>query len=132
MTGGVELGRDAFDRRAWARARTLLAAAESLDAADLQRLAVAAHLVGRDAESSLAWERAQRACERAADLDGATRCAFWLALLLLLRGEVARAGGWLARAERLVAEADRDCAAGSFLLVPVFLEALVACDVSQA
>ncbi len=132
MTGGVELGRDAFDRRAWARARTLLAAAESLDAADLQRLAVAAHLVGRDAESSLAWERAQRACERAADLDGATRCAFWLALLLLLRGEVARAGGWLARAERLVAEADGDCAAGSFLLVPVFLEALVAGDGSRA
>ena len=111
MTGGVELGRDAFDRRAWARARTLLAVAESLDAADLQRLAVAAHLVGRDAESSLAWERAQRACERAADLDEATRCAFWLALLLLLRAEVARAGGWLARAERLVAEADQDCAA---------------------
>jgi ATP/maltotriose-dependent transcriptional regulator MalT len=132
MTGGVELGRDAFDRRAWARARTLLAAADSLDAADLQRLAVAAHLVGRDAESSLAWERAQRACERAGDLDGAARCAFWLALLLLLRGEVARAGGWLARAERLVAEADRDCAAASFLLVPVFLEALVAGDVSQA
>ena len=132
MTGEVELGRDAFDRRAWARARTLLAAAESLDAADLQRLAVAAHLVGRDAESSLAWERAQHACERAGDLDGAARCAFWLALLLLLRGEVARAGGWLARAERLVAEAERDCAAGSFLLVPVFLEALVAGDVSQA
>ena len=65
MTGEVERGRDAFDRHDWARARALLAATEPLDAADLERLAVAAHLVGRDAESSLAWERAQRACERA-------------------------------------------------------------------
>ena len=35
----------------------------------------------------------------------AARCAFWLAFHLLIRGESARGGGWLARARRLLDEA---------------------------
>jgi DNA-binding NarL/FixJ family response regulator len=132
MAGRAELGRAAFARRAWAQARALLAAAEPLDAADLQRLAVAAHLLGRDAESAGAWERAYRETVRCGDADGAARSAFWLAMTLLLRGEVARADGWLARGERLVAEAGRECAARGLLLVPVFLEALGGGDLPRA
>src|SRR4029079_3923761 len=99
------------DRRAWARARALLGAAlndsaEPREPGDLERLAVAAHLVGRGAESISAWGRAHEARCAAGDRDAAARCAFWLCILLLLRGEVARAGGWLSRAERLAAEGD--------------------------
>jgi tetratricopeptide (TPR) repeat protein len=130
MAGDVERARAAFDRQEWAQARVLLTAAEPLDAADLERLAVTAHLLGRDAESARAWERAHRLCTRSGDGDGAARCAFWLGIGLLLRGEVAKAGGWLSRAER--AAADRDCAARGFLLVPVCLEALVGGDLRQA
>ena len=54
------------------------------------------------------------------------RCAFWLGLLLMLRGEAARAGGWLAGAERLVEDAGRDGAGRGYLRVPVFLAALTA------
>ena len=41
---------------------------------------------------------------------------------LLLRGEVAQAGGWLARGERLVEQAGPTAPGRGFLLVPEFLE----------
>ena len=127
MADDVERGRAAFDRHDWARARTMFGAAlqdpaEPREPVDLERLAVAAHLVGRDAESISAWGRAHDARVAAGDRDGAARCAFWLCILLLLRGEVARAGGWLSRAERLAAEGDGP--ARGFVLVPAVLDAL--------
>ena len=130
MTGDVERARAAFDRNDWSQARVLLTATEPLDAADLERLAVAAHLVGRDAESMTAWERAHGARVGTDDRDGAARCAFWLCILLLLRGEVARASGWLARAERLAAEADGP--ARGFVLIPACLDALGTSDPGRA
>jgi len=124
MAGGVDRARAAFDRQAWAEARALFAVAGPLTAADLERLAVTAHLVGRDAESAAAWERAYRAYLDDRDCDGGARCAFWLGMVLLLRGEIGKAGGWLARGERLVEDVVSDCPARGLLLVPAFLEAL--------
>jgi tetratricopeptide (TPR) repeat protein len=49
-------------------------------------------------------------------LNRAARCAFWLAFGLLFRGETARAGGWLTRAERLLAGLG-DTAERGFMLV---------------
>ena len=48
----------------------------------------------------------------------AVRCAFWLGFRLFLRGEVGRATGWFARAQRLL-EGDGECAEQGYLLVPV-------------
>jgi DNA-binding CsgD family transcriptional regulator len=124
MVARVELGRAAFDRQAWADAYALLATADVQDAIDYERLAIAAHLVGKDAESDLAWERAHRDHFRVGDTERAAQCAFWLAFALLLRGESARASGWLARAERLVEASDRNCAARALLLVPEILQEL--------
>src|SRR3990170_5005647 len=93
-------------------------------AADLEQLAVAAHLVGDDDGSARAWERAHTAWLQAGDADRAARCAFWLGLGLLFRGEMAPGGGWLARAERIVAEAEHECSARGLLLVPTFLGTL--------
>ena len=120
----VDLGRAAFDRQAWADAYALLATADVQDAIDYERLAIAAHLVGKDAESDLAWEHAHRDHLRVGDSERAARCAFWLAFALLLRGESARASGWLARAERLVEASDRNCATRALLLVPEILQEL--------
>jgi ATP/maltotriose-dependent transcriptional regulator MalT len=126
VSSTVARGRAAFDRGAWADACALLAsAAEVEDVEDVERLAVAAHLVGRDEESERAWTRAHREHVRRGDTDAAVRCAFWLAVLLLLRGETARAGGWLTGAERLVDEGG--CGRG-YLRVPAFLAALEAGD----
>ena len=131
VVGRLELGRAAFDRQAWADAYALLATADVQDALDFERLAIAAHLVGKDAESDVAWERAYREHLRV-DSECAAQCAFWLAFALLLRGESARASGWLARAERLVEASGRDCATRAFLLVPVILEHLDSGDHRRA
>jgi ATP/maltotriose-dependent transcriptional regulator MalT len=132
VTAGVELGREAFDRRSWREAYDLLEAAPSPDVDDLERLAIAAYLIGEDEASTRAWERAHLACVAAGDLDRAARCAFWLAFALVLRGEMARADGWRARAERLVQEAGPQCAARGFVLVVDVLEALEAGDSTRA
>ena len=97
----LEQGRVSFDLQAWGRAYTQLSAADRevpLEPQDLERLAVAAHLVGRDKESADAWTRAHHGWLRLGDAARAARCAYWLALSLLNRGEFARGGGWLARA----------------------------------
>lgn len=109
----------------------MLEGAAALGADDLERLAVAAHLVGRDDESGRAWERAHHERARVGDLDGAARCAVWLAIVLLLRGEIAKSGGWMARASRLVEEVG-DCLARGYLTMPEFLEALVSGDAQTA
>ena len=56
-------------------------------------LAVAANLIGRDQDSIRAWERAHVDHLRAGRRDRAAQSACWAALILLLRGEMAQAGG---------------------------------------
>jgi len=132
MAGTIELGRAAFGRRAWADAYRLLADSDPRDVEDLERLAVAAHLVGKADESARAWERAHHACVRLGHGDRAARVAFWLGLGLLLQGEEAQGGGWLARAERLVEEAGGEGVAVGYLRVPLALGALEGGDAATA
>ncbi|HEY6696469.1 MAG TPA: LuxR C-terminal-related transcriptional regulator [Solirubrobacteraceae bacterium] len=113
-------GRDAFGRRAWADALAELSAADRdapLEPEDLERLATAAYLAGRDDDSVEAWERAHHELLRRGAVLPAARCAGWLVFVLLNGGEFARAGGWLARARRLVDD-QGDCAEQGHLLVP--------------
>jgi DNA-binding CsgD family transcriptional regulator len=115
----LDRGRESFDRHAWADAYALLAAADqaaSLAPEDLERLATAAYLVGRDDESFAVWERAHHESVRRGDEPRAARCARWLALGLLLRGELARGGGWIARALRRLNDRNVDCVESGYLL----------------
>jgi DNA-binding CsgD family transcriptional regulator len=132
VAGSVDHGREAFERRAWRDAYTHLAADGPLEAGDLERLAVAAYLVGRDDESARAWERAHVAWVEQGDPDRAARCAFWLAFGLLLRGEMAPANGWLARAARLIDDGGADGVARGYLQVVVNLEAIEGGDLETA
>jgi len=95
----TEQGRQAFRDSSWAEAFTQLSAAEPLDLDDVERLATAAHLTGRD--STDLWTRAYRQ-HAEQDPRRAARCAFWLTFILFNRGETARGGGWLNRAEQLL------------------------------
>ena len=116
----LQQGRDAFDRRAWTEARELLTRADEtapLAAEDLERLATASYLAGREPDFLAVLERAHHACQKGGDSLRAARCAFWLGLRWMLRGEAGRATAWLARARRLV-EA-RDCVEQGYLLLPV-------------
>jgi ATP/maltotriose-dependent transcriptional regulator MalT len=115
----IERGRAAHERRAWPEVFEALAAADAIQplaADDLERLAMAAYLTGRDEDHSRTLERAYQARRAAGDDAGAARCAFWIGFLLLFRGEMGRATGWLGRAERLVG--DRACVERGYLLLP--------------
>ena len=134
MSGDIEArarGRECFGRRAWADAFAALSAADraaSLEPEDVERLAMAAYLIGRDEESVGAWERAHHAHLSRGDVERAARCAGWLVFVLLNGGEFARAGGWLARARRLVDEVGHDCAEQGHLLVPAAFQHAVEGD----
>src|SRR6185312_2919954 len=80
-----------------------------LELADLERMAMAAYLVGRDEDSVDIRARAHHECVRMRDPVSAARCALRLGTQLLLTGEMAQGGGWIARAERIIEEGDLDC-----------------------
>lgn len=112
VAGAIDRGRESFRRRAWGDAFAQLSAADGgslLELEDLERLAAAAYLVGRVGDSVDAWERAQHASVQAGEVTRAARCAFWLAFVLLNNGELARGGGWVHRAQRLLGDGRRDC-----------------------
>jgi ATP/maltotriose-dependent transcriptional regulator MalT len=114
-------GRESFGRRAWADAFAELSAADresALEPEDLERLATATYLVGRDEDSVVVWERAHHELLGRGEVLRAARCAGWLVFVLLNGGEFARAGGWLARARRLLDDGRRDCAEQGHLLLP--------------
>src|SRR5438034_4962448 len=93
----LERARGSFARQAWADAFAQLSAADReapLGPDDLERLARAADLVGRDAESAELWARAYHERLRLGDPARAARCAFWLGMGLLNKGEMARSGRW--------------------------------------
>jgi len=120
-------GRECFDRQAWGDAFANLVAADgasALEIEDLERLAHAAQLSGRDTESAELCARAHQECLGRGEIGRAVRYAFWLAFMLMNRGEMAQAGGWLARAQRLLDENERDCVERGYLLIPEALASL--------
>ncbi|HUR17658.1 MAG TPA: LuxR C-terminal-related transcriptional regulator [Acidimicrobiales bacterium] len=117
----LEAGRAAHSAKAWAGAVDHLRAAEAgadLEAADLELLAEATYLIGREDEAVALWIRAHKAWLAAGAGAGvrAVRPAFWVTLVLELRGDQAQAGGWMARTQRLVEEAGGDCVEEGYLL----------------
>ena len=128
-------GRESFDRREWADAFAELSAADreaALEPEDLERLATAAYLLGRDEDSVEVWERAHHEVLGRGDELWAARCAGRIVFVLMNGGEFARAGGWLARARRLLDDGQRDCAERGHLLVPAALQHAFAGDWQSA
>ena len=93
-----------------------------LELADLERMAMAAYLVGRDEDSVDIRARAHHECVRMRDPVSAARCTLRLGTQLLLTGEMAQGGGWIARAERIIEEGDLDCVERGWLLVPAAVQ----------
>jgi DNA-binding CsgD family transcriptional regulator len=127
--------RQHYRRRAWADAFQGLFRADqetSLEAEDLELLAMSAYLTGRDDEYLSALERAHHAHLSAGQRTCAVRCAFWLGFRLLMRGETGRATGWFGRAQRLLERDARECAERGYLLTPVVEQRLAAGDFEAA
>ncbi|NED97337.1 DNA-binding response regulator [Phytoactinopolyspora alkaliphila] len=131
----IARGREAYERYAWSDAYKLLSAAEEqtgLEPNDLERLAMSAYLTGRDDAAVAGLERAHRAFLACSELGRAVRCAFWLGMVLMQRGQHAQGGGWLARGQRVLEESSLDCVEQGYLLVPVALHALGSGDPNRA
>jgi DNA-binding CsgD family transcriptional regulator len=120
MTDHLQHGRECYERRTWSDAYRALASADQaapLEADDLERLATSAYLIGRDLEFQKVFDRLHRVHVDAGDRQRAARCAFWLGLSFLLRGDAGQSNAWIARGQRLVE--DRDCVERGYLLMPV-------------
>jgi DNA-binding CsgD family transcriptional regulator len=131
----LDRGRESFGEQAWGDAFALLSAADRespLEAEDLERLATAAFLIGRDDDGADAGARAHHAFLRLGSVERAVRGAFWLAIALFNRGEVARGSGWLARARRLLDDLGQECVEQGYLLYPVGLQRLLEGDAASA
>lgn len=120
----LDRGRGSFQRRAWGAAYAELTAAdqdEPLVPEDLERLGMAAYLIGKDDEFDHIATRAHHEHLRLGNPCRAARVAFWLGMSFHDRGEMARAGGWMGRANRLIEESGQECVEQGYLMVPVAL-----------
>ena len=123
--------RQSFEQQAWADSHRLFRAADRdapLEPEDLERLATVAYLMGREDESEPVWERAHRAFLERGDHEGAARSAFRLAVELQLRGALAPASGWFARAQHILDEAGLECVVRGYLLIPAAIQCVVQGD----
>jgi class 3 adenylate cyclase len=99
----IQAGREAVGRRAWSEAYDLLSAADgSLGAADIELLAEAAYWSGRLDEALSLRERAYKVYLDEGDVPRAVAIALRLSLDYAPKGAMPLAGGWLAKAERLL------------------------------
>ena len=135
MGTDLERGRDAFARRAWREAHDCLAqadAAGSLAADELELLATTAFMLGRDDEGIDLLERGHRAHLEVGGTLRAVHCAIWVGLNLATRGEIGPAGGWLARAQRLLEKEPGEHAERGYLLLPLVFRHEAAGDFATA
>ena len=131
VSGELARGRRYSEKRAWADAFQSLTRADEqapLGVEDLELLAKSAYLIGRDEEFLKTLDRAHNAYRKAGETTRAARCAFWLGLCLLLKGETGRGTGWLAGARRLIEREKSDCVERGYLLLPTAEQLLGADD----
>ena len=126
--------RQAFEREAWSEVHSLLSGVttDALEAGDLERLAVASHLLGLENEAVDAWTRAHHAHLEAGAAAKAARCAFWLGFTFMYRGQMAPGAGWLARASTVLSDVGEECVEHGYLLIPAALEQFAGGDASAA
>lgn len=118
--------REAYDRQEWVAAYDGLSelAPGDLTADDFAHLAMVAYLVGRQNDCIQALQRAHAAQLAAGATRSAVRSAFWLAMVLLETGEPAVAGGWVARAQRLVDGLGEDVVERGYVAIHLFFQRL--------
>ena len=133
MVETLELGREAMDRHAWAEAIDVFVAADGdagLVAGDLERLGTAAWWSGQPDQATDALERAFTAFAESGQSSDAARVALVLAYQGFRRKAGSVAGGWLARAARLL-ESEPDSPSNARIAVFHALGALMAGQLTQ-
>ena len=125
-------GREAFARRDWKIAFERLRSVDRLGPEDTMALATSAFLAGEADAAIRAWQHGYQ--ERVSDGDplGAVRCAFWIGLVLSVRGDRAVAAGWVARAQRILETEPADVVERGYLLIHEFYAHLGRGDLVRA
>ena len=124
--------REAYERRDWALAFDRLRSAGDLGAEDTMALATAAYLIGDADEAVRALQAGYQDRIRNGDPLGAARFAFWLGMVLNIRGEMTVGGGWVARAQRLLETEPDDIVERGYLLIHEFFQHLGRGDLARA
>jgi hypothetical protein len=107
----VASGKNAYDAFTTAEKTT------TLEPEDLDHLARAAYLIGDDVCSAHSLTRAHAAYLSRGDARSAARSALWLAFVIMDQpSQRAQAGGWLARAQRLLDGVKDPCVEQGWLL----------------
>ena len=99
---------------------------------ELEKSATEAFLAGKSAESEAHWTRAHEQYLNDGNVAKAARSAFWVGMLAMDTGNFSRGQGWFARAQRLLDEAQLDCAERGYLLLPIGLRAAIGGDAPAA
>ena len=121
----LERGRESYSSSAWVTAYDSLSRADQLSplgAKDLELLATAAYMLGRENEWMRILERAHLGYSAAGENRRAVRCAFWIGIVLAIRGEMGAATGWLGRAQRLLEHEEAECVEQGYMLMPVVFQ----------
>lgn len=124
--------RAAYDRRDWADALSRLRGMGNLGADDTLALATAAYLTGNLDEAVRVLQSGYQDMISNGNSLGAVRFAFWLALILNVRGDVAVGGGWVARAQRLLENQPPDLPEQAYILAHEFFRHLAHEDLAPA
>ncbi len=122
----LEQGRASYAASVWGAAHEALSRADReapLDGPDLELLATAAYMLGRDDEWTAGLERAHQVYVAAGERRRAARCAGWIGVNHMLRGEIGPATGWLGRVQRLL-EGEGDCVERGYALLPAVFQHL--------
>jgi len=130
----LERGREAYGGSAWAAAYESLSRAdevEPLAAEDLELLAISVYMLGREDEWIRVMERAYHRLAGDGEPRRAARCAFWVGMHLVLRGQMGPGTGWLGRAQRLL-EREDECVEQGYMLMPVAFQHQAEGDIDGA
>lgn len=131
----LERGRNAYEAQCWLEAFELLSSADRSDglgAQDLELLATSAFMLGRESDYLELLARSHSAHLDASQPLAAVRCAFWIGVHLAQRGDMGRAGGWLARAHRILDREGGDHVERGYLLIPDVFQKTAGGDLAGA
>ena len=124
--------REAYDRGDWAVAFDQLRTVGNLGVDDTLALATSAYLTGDVDQAVRALQAGYQDMIKNGDTRGAVRFAFWLALILDLRGEAAISGCWVARAQRLLENEADDIVERGYMLIHDFFQHVARGDFAAA
>jgi DNA-binding CsgD family transcriptional regulator len=127
--------RAAYAECSWLEAYEGFARAQEtapLAPADLELRATTARMLARDDEAVEILERAHHAYLERGETIRAAYCAGWIGMTLFFGGAVGPAGGWFARADRLLEEVAEETVAHGYALLPVMFRHRAAGDLEAA